>query len=301
MAACGGLMASCGGSSGRLANPQRVITGMVKDRDVLLVQTNAGHEHLRVDGTDWRMLWPDKYFIRDLSANASVVVLGDSDTNLYVADGLGATPRRVSELDDRTGDAALSPDAATVAVTRHADFSTPQSSWGKTEDDTVYLVDVKTAKVRDVIAKSRDELVTSLAWYPDGTALFLGMFHFDKVMLDLATRRRAKTEELPYGESTRPQREKRVCEKTGAVLVPHDGRSSDNGIDLVEKGGAVKPLIVVEGRSRGFHDHQPTIDEYMFTSSCGYVVFTYQRAVWIVDVATSEVAKLIDGWDPRLL
>src|SRR4029079_11183463 len=101
-----------------------------------------------------------------------------------------------------------------IAVTRHADFSQPQARWGESEDDAVYLVDPRTLAV-DVIPKTRDELVTGLVWTADGSALVLGMFHHDRVRLDLATRTRTVTHYEPpivRGAGTR------TCERAGERL-----------------------------------------------------------------------------------
>jgi hypothetical protein len=291
---------ACGGSSGRLANKQRVLTGMVKDRDMLLIESGNDHVQMRVDGTDLKKLWPRTYSIKAMVPDGSVVVLGDSDTNLFVANGLGASPRRITALDGRASNATVRADGLQVAATRHADFDTPQSEWSKTEDNAVYLVDVKTLAV-DVIPKTSGEQITSMWWYVDGTALYMETFASDKYRLELATRTRTKLPaDPPRSELSYPKRHN-VCEHTGATLAPHNGTNGDEGIDLVDKSGSARHLIVIEGRSRGFHDYQSTIREYGFTKSCDYVVFDYVRAIWVVDVASGEVAKLMDGDSARIL
>lgn len=283
-----------------MTNPERPTAQLVKDHDVLLVDTTSGLVRIAIDGTNRTPVAPAKYRVLDYSPHGDVLVMSDSDTNLYFHDGSSATPRRVSPLDNRAGNAALRPDNKVVAVTRHADFDLPQSDWGKTEDDAVYLIDVATLAV-DVIPKSRDELVTSLSWYPDGKTLFLGMVNFDRVRLDVAARTHTKTTESPYPDgASRLPRAHPSCERTGETLVPGD-KHGDAGIDVVDKAGVARRLIVIEGRSRGFHDYLATVNDIGFTSSCRYAYFTYLRTVWIVDVASGEVARLIEGWTPRLL
>jgi hypothetical protein len=291
---------ACGGSAGKLANKQRPLADMVKDRDILLIESGTDHVRIRVDGTDRATLWSRKYSIQDMTPSGSVVVLGDSDTNLYVASGLGAQPQRITALDGRAGSVKLRPDGAVIAATRHADFTQRQSQWHKSEDDAVYLIDVKTLAI-DVIPKSREELVTSLWWYADGLSLFVETRTFDKLKLDLATRTRTKLDADPERSALHVPKLRDVCERTGEMLVPAGGAKGDKGIAIFQRSGATKPLVVIEGRSRGFHDYQSTIRRYAFTHSCEYVVFDYERAIWVVEVATGDVAKLMDGDGMRIL
>jgi len=287
----------CGGSPGRLTNERKDPSAFVTEKQPLLVATPSGLVRIALNGSQREAIAPAGYHLEALTADGKMLALGDSDTNLYILDATvpDRVPRRVPELDRRTGPVAIKPDGSVVATTKHADFDTPQRTWGRTEDDTVYLVDTRTLAVT-VIPKTRDELVTGLRWEPDGSALVLAMFNFEEVRLDLATRARAvvKTTPEPF-----PERGSRTCDRTGEKLEPR--RGGDEGFDIVARTGAARRLIVIEGRSRGFHDYLSTVREPVFTPSCRYVVFGFGDSVWVADAATGTVGNIAVGGDVRLL
>jgi len=288
------VMAACGGSPGKLTNSRKPIADFVTDKDPMLVDTGGGGlVRIRLDGSDRQPVAPSKYHLVARTPDGRVFALEDSETNLYIVDSSSSTPRRVPEFDQRTGEAALRPDGAVLAVTKHADFSQPQARWHESEDDTVYLVDTRTLAI-DVIPKSRFELVTRLMWAPDGTSLYQGMFGFDTLQLDLATRSRTKVE-WPVNVATAAR------ERCGGSHIEMRGWKGDQGFDVVDAKGNARHVVTIEGRSRGFHDYIATIDSAAFTRSCKYVVFTYQQSVWVAEVATGTVGHVISGGTPILL
>jgi len=292
------LLAACGGSPGRMTNPRREPASFVTERQGLLVVTPAGLTRVQLDGSGAEALFPPGYNLLAMTADASVVVLGDKDTNLFLRAAGASQVRRVPELDRRVGAVALSPDGARVAVARHADFSQPQALWPKSEDDAIWLVDTRSLAV-EVVPKSRDELVTSLAWERDGRGLVLGMFGSGTVRLDLASRRRAKLEAWP-ANTLLPPTGSPTCARTGARLELR-GFRGDEGIDLREASGATRRLVTVVGRKRGFHDYQPTVRGPVFTESCRYALFEFGPAVWVVEVATGVVGQVVMGNGPQPL
>jgi len=290
------ILPACGGSPGRITNEQRAPGAFVTERQSFLVGTPSGLTRVQLDGSGAQSLVPPSYGLLAMNADASVMVLGDKDTNLYVRDGSGQI-RRVPQLDGRVGSAALSPDGARVAVVRHADFGQPQGVWSQSEDDAVWLVDVRTLAV-EVLPKSRNELVTRLAWERDGKGLLLGMFSSGTLRLDLATRART-----PLGkdlaEVAAPSGGSATCAATGARLELV-GFRGDEGIDL--KGpGAARRLVTVVGRKRGFHDYQATIRNPIFAASCRYALFEFGAALWVVDAEKGVVGKVIEGYEARPL
>jgi len=290
----------CGSSApGKLINEQKDPAAFVTEQQALvMIPAEGGLVRMNLDGSGREVLAPPGYGIEAMTLDGRMFVLGDKDTNLYVLDATAPqrAPRQVHALDRRAGPVALRPDGGLIAVARHADFGQPQARWGESEDDAVYLVDPHTLAV-DVIPPARKELVTGLAWTPDGSALVLGMFNNDEVRLELATRTRTVVHDEPpfvRGAGTR------TCARTGE-RVERRGGQGDDGVDIVSRAGQTRRLIIIEGRTRGFHDYLGTVNDAVFTPSCRYVVFEFLRAVWVADVATGVVGKLAEGGDPRLL
>jgi hypothetical protein len=290
-------LAACGGSPGRITNAQRAPGEFVTERQAFLVGTPSGLTRVQLDGSGVETLVPPTYHLLAMSADASVMALGDRDTNLYVHDAATRRIRQVPQLDRRVGSAALSPDGTRVAVVRHADFSQPQAIWSQSEDDAIWLVDARSLAV-EVLPKSRDELVTRLAWDRDGRSLLLGMFNSGSVRLDLATRARTPLAK-DLAEVAEPTGGSATCARTGARLELI-GFRGDQGIDLKEPGGA-RRLVTVVGRRRGFHDYQATIRNPIFSASCRYALFEFGTAVWVVEVEKGVVGKVIEGYEARPL
>lgn len=279
-----------GGSPGKLANQRRDPSTFVTEHQAMLVKTEAGLVRIMLDGSGRQQVVSGRYGLEAASQDGRVLVLEDSDTNLYIYDG--QQPRQVHELDRRAGATDVTQDGSRVAVTRHADFSKPQSTWSTTEDDAVYLIDPHTLAV-EIVPKTRDELVTQLWWEADRKGLTLLMDNFDTVRLDLATRERENLAARPERDWHRLGSDR--CARTGEVLAVR-GWKGDQGIDI-----AGRRLVIVEGRSRGFHDYIGTITSAVFTPSCRYVVFEFGRSVWVADVASGTIGELIQGGDPLLL
>jgi dipeptidyl aminopeptidase/acylaminoacyl peptidase len=286
-------LVGCGGSPGRLVNASQPVAQLVSDNDPLLVATDSGLERIRINGSDRRPIAASKYELVAMTPDGAVFALEDSETNLYVLEA-GGPPRRVAALDHRAGAVAISPDGMRIAAAKHADFSRPQSEWDSSEDDAVWLIDTKTLAT-EVIPKSCNMGVTNILWAPDGASITLGLSHGDFVQLDLATKVRKNVDRPVWHGSARD-----VCTKTGDHLQLV-GWQGDQGIDILDASGAKRHFVVIEGRSRGFHDYRPTVDTALFSRSCKYVVFTFNRSIWIGDVASGAIGHLISGRSPRLL
>lgn len=281
------VWAACGGSPGRIANPRRGVSSFVTERQLILATTPSGLARITLDGSGKERVASGRYRHLSSTPDGRTLVVGDSDTNIFLVMPEDSSPRRISQLDGRVGAAALSPDGKRLAVARHADFSLPQSQWSTTEDDAIYLVDTNTMAI-DVIPASRQELVTSIRWSADGSALILSMMGFTTLRLDLATRTRIEIpREVAYEVLDGATR----CDGDLIELAGHRG---DDGIDVITAKGRTR-VVKIEGRTRGFHDYHATIRNAALSASCRYIVFEMNNAVFVADRETGHVGHLIDG------
>lgn len=280
---------------GTIQNPS---TGPMAASDAwIFVTTPAGDlVRARVDGSAAETVVAAPLRVVDADAGATIFVLSDADTNLYLQREGGA-PRPIPALAGRLGDACLSADGRLVAAIRHADFSTPQATWR--DDDAVYVIDVEGGEVRIAPAASermptriRCEAAANAAWVSviDGPSA--------RVDLEALTRRAGELPQeglRPAFHAPPPSR----CPETGASALPR-GFGGDEGIDLVEADGARRRLVIVEGRRRGFHDYLDTVDHVGFVPGCAHVVFAFERAVWVTDVASGVTRQVIAGDAPTI-
>jgi dipeptidyl aminopeptidase/acylaminoacyl peptidase len=288
------MLAACGGSPGRIANPRRGVSSFVKERQLILAETASGLTRIALDGSAKDRVASGRYHHLSSTADGRTLAIGDSATNIFVVVPEDSSPRRISQLDGRAGAAALSPDGKRLAVSRHADFTLPQSQWKTTEDDAIYLVDTQTMTL-DVIPATRDESITGIRWSADGSALILSMMSFGTVRLDLATRARTDVdrdvEVAAMGAGTR-------C--SNGDMIELAGHRGDDGIDVLTSKGTTRVVKIV-GRKRGFHDYQATIGDAVFSASCRYIVFEMNNAVYVADRTSGNVGHLIDGSFVKML
>lgn len=245
-----------------------------------------------LDGSSVTLLFDPSYYLIDMTDDGTRVLLGDQDTNLFVANSDGTDIRRIQTLDDRTGDAAFSPDGSQIAAVRHADFSLPQRKW--VDDDAVFLIDVATLQYQ-VIPKSADELVTGLHWEASGQAVQLRLFSHRSHRVLLPGGQRTPLPAFATPLRAQPNWDRpTVCPATGDQIV-EKGWQGDEGLEITTSTGNTTDLVVITGRERGGHDHMPTIDNPYFTPSCDHVVFDFGESVWVVDRATGEVGPITQG------
>jgi hypothetical protein len=302
-AALAGL-AGCAGSPGYIQGAA-TSAAFVREEEQIYVVTAAGLVRMRLDGGARRSLFPPRYHVLDLSADGAVFVLGDSETNLYLGGAETGSVARIPELDRRAGEIAVSPDSGIVAATRHADFSLPQAMWSQTEDDRVYVIRVADRTVR-IVEPSKSLPVSHLAFSEDGRALWIELEEprgASVQQIDLATLTRSEAAAWPKeGLARRHHRAPPVCAATGAELRPA-GLRGDEGIDLVAPRAPARRLATVVGRERGFHDYLPTVDNFFFSRTCNYAVFSFLDRVWAVDVRSGAVGPIAEGYlafpDPR--
>ncbi len=293
--------ASCQGSMGTLTNPRKELRELVNERPWVWYVSTTGTNRIRLDGTEQEQFLRPGYYIADVSVDGGVFVVGDSNTNLYVIQEPERELKPVPEpaLLGRASEVALHPDGTTFAAARHADFNTPQSTWSETEDDRIFVVDTETLAARSVSPSMKAEVLT-VAWSTDGGALWLRTETATQ-RIDPVTGERSTGMEWPTDGLVPPWRARsNTCPTTGDVLVER-GDGADQGLEIQSPTNATRALITVEGRERGFHDYDPTIDNFFFTSSCRYVVFQHDRDIYVVEVESGDLARLAEGSEPFML
>ncbi len=245
-----------------------------------------------LDGSTVTHLFDPAYHLIDMTDDGTRVLLGDQDTNLFVANSDGTDLRQIHALDNRNGSAGLSPDGSQIAAVRHADFSLPQRKW--VDDDAVYLIDVATLQ-HQVLPKRADEMVTQLQWEASGRAVQLRMFDGTLSRVTIPGGQRTSLPAYRTPLRSRPSWNRpEYCADTGDQIGVK-GFKGDEGLEIITATGHTSDLAVVTGRERVGHDHLPTIDRPYFTPDCGHVVFDFGESVWAVDVATGDVGPITQG------
>lgn len=299
-AALGLLAACCGGSSGELRGVEPALNFVSSSEEILAVSQGAW-VRLKLTGQGEAPLARPGLHLRDASPGLETLVLSDADTNLWVVRG-GEPAARVSALDSRLSEVALSPDGRTIAATRHANYDLPQSGWDAEEDDAVWLVDVASLEVTTLPASAPGR-VARLRWTEDGAAVVLSDMQGQRSRVSLPDGARAPwlAEDDAGLRPLFPPAPTPRCEATGAV-IEELGWRGDAGLAVVQPDGSRAPLVTVTGRERGFHDYLPTISDYFFSQDCAYAIFVYgHEGLYIVHVASGRVAKLASASSPRPL
>lgn len=283
------LLVGCGGSMGTLRGAL-ADTAFVDEAAQIRFHDAWGLRRISLDGTGRTDLFPRTYSLLD-ELPGGPFALGNSNTDLFISSGPGDV-RVVPELRGRVSRVRFSNDGSRLVASRHADFELPQSDW--VDDDAIYLIDAKTLEVKIYPARS-DRWIVSLGWSDDGTEVWTeSQDHVDE-WLNLAT-----GERRPRSPDDRPNArgEPGVWGTVGCATEGLSLDTNDEGIFLVHPDGAREALVYLDGRERGFHDYLPSFGAAFFTPSCRHVVFSYNRAVWVAQVTTKKVGKLVDGDSP---
>jgi hypothetical protein len=300
---------------GKITNPKADVSAFVHEKQPLFIATHAGEIRINTDGTDRELLFGPRYRLRDYSPDGRFFVLGDvSDHyNLYVMDYKDKIIRQVPELNERVENLSVSPDGNVVAVSRFCDFSMPEDKWNETYDDGIYLVDLRTLKVK-MIQKTGNRKVYRIVWSKDGNTLWLIKGMDVPKPGDLSAARQSEKIDIKTGERISagawPQELKESmdvpCEKDVGHLVlrPHWERTAGTeGIDIKDASGKIRRLIVIEGYyDQRFFGDPPlrNINTFFYTKSCHYVVFELHGKIWVSDVENGTVGFLTEGVDPKL-
>lgn len=283
--ACG---PSCAGSPGTLTT--RIVPNAIDSEAALVYRSERGTERIELSGANRSHLYGPQFHLQALNDDGTVHLLGDSSTNLYVWRA-GTSPIRIRPLDGRTGTVALSPDGSTAVASKHADFDRPQSQWSDSENDALWVIDTASHQVIATIPASQPGLVTRMR-FVDGRHVAIAVDDFsgdvDRQDVDLdALSRSPRHEPLPAP----PQLS---CDSVGQL------EADDEGLSLRRPDGGKAELAKVEGRVRGFHDHQPTFSDTMWVDGCRFVVFGYRHDLYVFDLGAETTSLLVEGAaDPR--
>jgi hypothetical protein len=264
----------------------------VTESMTVFYSTNLGYHQIDLNGSNRQAIleWgrpgvEHAYTLKEVSADRSLWVYNDSETNLFFQYGPGQELIRIPELDRRLSDVAVHPDNGLVAASRHADYSLPTPQ--QVDNDRVYLIDVETRQVT-VLQDETQRRISRLFWDEAGEYLYLDYIDSDgKVRVDPNTGERVAVGEIPAVHRWR--RHQTQCSTTGQRL-----ESDDKGLYLVGESDAREQIVFVEERKRGFHDYFATIDGMHFSDSCNYVVFVFRNGLYVVNVATQLVGKLVE-------
>ncbi len=294
-------LVGCGDNPGHLTNDQVALSEISTDKQPIFVTTTQGDMvRLNLDGSGEFQVHTAKYTLKGISDDGRIAALSDSDTNLHVLQVESGAIKPIPELNGRTGTVALSADGAMIAAARHADFSTPQASWDKTEDDALYLVDTATQKVRR-IEPQRKKLVARLFWSQDGTSIWADLIDNKWERFDLASSLRELN--VPAPDASQLARTTGV-RPTKCIDGPRAGdelvsQLDDKiaSIDLVRAGSEPRPLVIVEGLDTKSPDYRNTLHHYFFSNTCQLVVFTFDGQIWVADVETGRISPLKKGRD----
>lgn len=278
----------CGGAPGQLANPTQAADAL-EDDSLVVVQTEEGYLRMGLDGSHKKYLTRGDQYPLAVSADWNVLAISNSDTDLFVRDlRYTGEPREVVSYRGRLGSVAVSPDGKLLAATRHADFSTPQSTWSDQEDNSVDIISVGSLEVVKTIDATEKGWNYSNLWFGPGGLLYTGGAASEVIDPETGVRKKAAPDKP---ELLRLRNMPKTC---GDAEVRRKGWRGDEGLELVRNGEA-EHLVVIKGRERGFHDYQPTVKTYFFVPSCKYVVFEFRNAIYAVELATKKVTKVASG------
>lgn len=285
----------CGGSPGKIVGAKPNVS-FVKDTDALYYfGPGRKLKWIRIDGSDGREVFVDRYSVLDVSDDGQVFVLGDSDTNIYIGDPQSGKTRRISAFDKRAGALALSGDGRRLALVKHSDFDRAQSQ----NSDAIYVVDLSDLTYRTITGNTK-QIVTNLWWSLDAQHLY-ARGHENSQIIDMSNGTRSMIAEIPdNGLRRRGNLPPSTSCKRSGKSIKLLGYGGDDGLEIVDKGGVGTTKLTITGRKRGGHDYLDTIATAGFSPSCEYVVFTFGGSLWVLDVTTSMVGRLIEGSTPFL-
>ncbi len=280
---------ACGGSKGKLVNHVQS-PDAIEDQTRIIVHTDRGYQQMRLDRSHRTYLTHGDAYPVAISADGKVLAISNADTDLFVRD-LRKTgqAREVVSYRGRLGAAAVSHDGTLLAVTRHADYSKPQSTWAGEEDNSIDIISTESLEIISTIEATESGWTYSNLWFgPAGLIYTSGQP--GEVIDPRNGVRKAADSDPP--ELLRMRNRPRQC---GGAEVRLRGWRGDEGLEWSGSDGKTVHLVRVEGRERGFHDYLPTIDSYFFVPSCAYVVFRFYETIYVVDVETKQVARIMNG------
>lgn len=223
------------GSRGNLVNPTQDAEAL-KDSTPIIVHADEGYFRIRLDGSQRTFLTRGDKRPVSASADGNVLAISNPNTDLFVRD-LRTTgePREVVSYRGRLGAVAVSPDGKTLAATRHADFSTPQSTWSDQEDNSIDIISVDSLEVVKTIEPTETGWNYPRLWFGSNGLLYSGgqesLVHDRRLRVqrhDL--RRRCQHEE---SRALRPRLRSISGARRLPISAPHTSRQSSLAPSLI--------------------------------------------------------------------
>lgn len=299
-----GCVGGCAGSPGEVEHALSAPADFMTSRQPLyIVDTTGGVQAYLPDGAYRGRLVEQPDGILVASPDGRVLALGDSEANLsfHFREQGHTVEVRHEALRGRVSHVALSPSNTLAAVTRHPDFSKPQALWQ--DDDGIYLVDVASGEVEQVIEPGvhLGTRIDHLYWDASGEAIYYSAWsphedrpHGWRVRVDLSNFERGEISQQEWERiETAELRKWRAhpVECPGVGVLSGD----DTGLHLaVDEGSEPRTLIEVKGRKRGFHDHFDTIPSYHFLPGCDEIVFVHDEKAYGYKISVDRLGVLTD-------
>ena len=140
------------------------------------------------------------------------------------------------------------------------------------------------------------EMPTTITWESSGAGVWVRLLEsgYQRVNIADGTRQAPIGHERPSGLHPGYRAAVAVGCTNGTVRP-----NGDLGLELEDAEGNRRQLVTIVGHERGwFHDYRPLISRLFVTPDCDHVVFTFDRKIWVVEIATGHVGRLATGWDP---
>jgi hypothetical protein len=309
----GSLLSGCAGCSGShgVIVEARPDASFVKERARFYVRSERGIERVSLDGSARAVVFASSpgsssLSVLDTSPDQRTFLIQNQNTELFVGDIATGALRKVEVLGDRCSAAAFAPDGKRFAASRHSDFSQPSAK----PDDTIYLVDAATLTAT-VIPRSSESWPVRIEWAADMSGLYVTMaWEGVPQWISLADRVRhpglkAAPTPLDSAHNSPPSCPMTPVTARWGTTIRMVPASSLNGAlqvqysdeqDLEALPDAGPPVVTLQGRKRGFHDHEPNFNPVVSSPGCAHVLFGHDGDVWVADAKGGAAALIVKGW-----
>jgi hypothetical protein len=286
------LAISCHGAPGHIEGAS-ADARFVREKGAVWID---GQELVRMslDGTGARPVFPgfdaEPFPVEDVTSDWKSMLLNGRNYATLLGDVATGAMRRVSALDHLYPTATFSPDGTRIAATVRLNGAWPPAG----ASDALYLIDAQTLAITVTVPVPAGPWPWRLQWSADGSALWLTMLDERLprrwiTVNDLVAHEGYRSPPLPMRPG--PWHPVQSCPRS----IVYDG-----GRDLsVAEPGAPPHVIVHEvGHRHGLMDvlmHRPSFSFPVFTPGCDYVVFQFDRRVWIADARGGGVGPVAEG------
>jgi hypothetical protein len=340
---CCGRPASCApGTGGCLRGvgqqqvPQSTTAAFTDPQRIYFSKKSKELRRVQLDGTQEAVVLASDHGMVDLSDDASIFALEDTDTNLYVglvSGGIGSPAvskvealesaarqygQQCAQQGSRCGvsSVAVSPDGKKIAFNLHANFGLPQADWVDT--DSVFVTDARTRQLERVYLGKivADKTGPGMLYFSkDSRSVILRRTGGDHAYqrIDLTCNpdpvrawdcRGAAQKDSPKDLRPLPFYADTTCAATGAALACSDSHEDCNdGIWIKEPGKPSRQVVKIVDRTPVWGDVPTTkaVLRMLFSRSCRSVIFAFADSLWAVDLATNTVGRIGAGGGPFIL